>query len=622
MSAFDEFRSIQRDITTKCVELELIWAEATRQLEVETIRGSNLRNANVVEDLLSEVRSRISSSMIEVGVFGFVKRGKSTLLNALLGLEASPMNVLPETAVPVWIRNGPNNSTVLFEDGHVEEKPFDVALRMSSQDYVPAHPNDKPTRIEHALPIKWLPEGVRIIDTPGLADPSLIADYEELTLAELDRVAAVIFVLSSPPGPGSEELAILQSLSHRAVDKLFLVCNFYQDQWTDPLTVQQMVENVKEATSAGTNKGVGQNNQRVFPVSALEGFRASIAGDLNGLAESGIVELRQDLESYLLEGAVLGLANYVQRRLDQIVNIILDTLFERKKILINPSSVEARKRELEVNISASNTLLAEIQATLHQTSTEVSRELTTVFQEPYRALRPEVEKLDRISEVEDLFNRLRIQLETAVSRATTLCAQRAGLVEIKLQRRLYESFGIEERLSLQDVALDVSNMPIDSPRMPVIEADHLSTAAGAIIGAAALGTVGGVTAVGAGLAFLAILGPLGWLAGAGLGILFGAGGGAVVSKYLTRGRLDERARTELLNNWNDHERKIATDCVRQVAIWANEAEVRLSKMRDRYYAQKQDELVKIISVLNDTVSRTSEIARIEALIGRLTEVRS
>jgi hypothetical protein len=86
--------------------------------------------------------------------------------------------------------------------------------------------------------------------------------------------------------------------------------------------------------------------------------------------------------------------------------------------------------------------------------------------------------------------------------------------------------------------------------------------------------------------------------------------------------LDERARTELLNNWNDHERKIATDCVRQVAIWANEAEVRLSKMRDRYYAQKQDELVKIISVLNDTVSRTSEIARIEALIGRLTEVRS
>lgn len=622
MSAFDEFRSIQRDITTKCVELELIWAEATRQLEVETIRGSNLRNANVVEDLLSEVRSRISSSMIEVGVFGFVKRGKSTLLNALLGLEASPMNVLPETAVPVWIRNGPNNSTVLFEDGHVEEKPFDVALRMSSQDYVPAHPNDKPTRIEHALPIKWLPEGVRIIDTPGLADPSLIADYEELTLAELDRVAAVIFVLSSPPGPGSEELAILQSLSHRAVDKLFLVCNFYQDQWTDQLTVQQMVENVKEATSAGTNKGVGQNNQRVFPVSALEGFRASIAGDLNGLAESGIVELRQDLESYLLEGAVLGLANYVQRRLDQIVNIILDTLFERKKILINPSSVEARKRELEVNISASNTLLAEIQATLHQTSTEVSRELTTVFQEPYRALRPEVEKLDRISEVEDLFNRLRIQLETAVSRATTLCTQRAGLVEIKLQRRLYESFGIEERLSLQDVALDVSNMPIDSPRMPVVEADHLSTAAGAIIGAAALGTVGGVTAVGAGLAFLAILGPLGWLAGAGLGILFGAGGGAVVSKYLTRGRLDERARTELLNNWNDHERKIATDCVRQVAIWANEAEVRLSKMRDRYYAQKQDELVKIISVLNDTVSRTSEIARIEALIGRLTEVRS
>src|SRR5579872_280497 len=54
-------------------------------------------------DLLRELRGRLAEDQFQIAVVGQFKRGKSSLLNALLGLPVLPTGVLPLTAIPTFI---------------------------------------------------------------------------------------------------------------------------------------------------------------------------------------------------------------------------------------------------------------------------------------------------------------------------------------------------------------------------------------------------------------------------------------------------------------------------------------------------------------------------------------
>ena len=68
-------------------------AECAPELEAEEHRVSALRN-------------QLNEGRFHLAVLGLFKRGKSTLLNALLGEPLLPAYVVPLTAVPIFIRSG------------------------------------------------------------------------------------------------------------------------------------------------------------------------------------------------------------------------------------------------------------------------------------------------------------------------------------------------------------------------------------------------------------------------------------------------------------------------------------------------------------------------------------
>lgn len=79
-----------------------------------------LRLAELAEDLGSErvreeataLSQRASEGRFYVACLGQFKRGKSTLLNALLGDRILPTGVLPLTAVPTVVRLGNSLSLI------------------------------------------------------------------------------------------------------------------------------------------------------------------------------------------------------------------------------------------------------------------------------------------------------------------------------------------------------------------------------------------------------------------------------------------------------------------------------------------------------------------------------
>jgi predicted GTPase len=74
---------------------------------------------------LAALRERLDAARLRVLVAGEAKRGKSTLINALLGRDVLPSGVTPLTAVATTVRFGSEpRAEVLFLDGHEEKHPL------------------------------------------------------------------------------------------------------------------------------------------------------------------------------------------------------------------------------------------------------------------------------------------------------------------------------------------------------------------------------------------------------------------------------------------------------------------------------------------------------------------
>ena len=154
-------------------------------------------------------------------VVGEFKRGKSTLVNALLGVEVLPMGVLPLTAVMTEVVHGAEGATVVGSDGG----RFDIGLDALG-DYVTeaGNPGNERgvERVEVRVPAPVLGSGVVLVDTPGLG--SIHLHNTEVGHASLLEADGAIVVLSADEPLSEEERALLETLAQRRA-RTFLVVN-------------------------------------------------------------------------------------------------------------------------------------------------------------------------------------------------------------------------------------------------------------------------------------------------------------------------------------------------------------------------------------------------------------
>ena len=94
LEAFDAERA---SLLSAVSHFEDVWGRFQERRGIDVDDGAD----SLIAHELALVRADLESTQFTVGVFGLIKRGKSTLLNALIGREVSSMHVTPETAVPV-----------------------------------------------------------------------------------------------------------------------------------------------------------------------------------------------------------------------------------------------------------------------------------------------------------------------------------------------------------------------------------------------------------------------------------------------------------------------------------------------------------------------------------------
>jgi GTPase Era involved in 16S rRNA processing len=170
---------------------------------------------------LGMLLDRMESSAFEVGVFGRVSSGKSSLLNYILQTDVLPIGVTPVTAIPTRISHGP-----VAEAGieFAEAQPRIVSLS-ELPDFATEqkNPGNKKhvTRIFVKLPSDRLAEGVTFVDTPGLGSLA-IAGAEE-TIAYLPRCDLGIVLIDASAGLTQDDLVVVQALYQAGASAMILI---------------------------------------------------------------------------------------------------------------------------------------------------------------------------------------------------------------------------------------------------------------------------------------------------------------------------------------------------------------------------------------------------------------
>jgi GTP-binding protein EngB required for normal cell division len=286
-----------------------------------------------VESIAEEARelaARVSEGRFYVACVGQFKRGKSTLLNALVGHEIVPTGYVPVTAVPTVIRFGDEIHARVRMRGGIWQ---DIAIP-ELKEYVTEEGNPENEKdVEGAevfVPSSLLSSGMCFVDTPGLG--SIFTGNSATTRAFIPHIDAALVVVGADPPIAGEELALVETVG-REVQDLILVIN-KADRTSDPERAAA-VRFTREILQKRLHRSMGD----VFQVSASE--RMENRGPLRDW-ERLLVSL-----DHLIEDSGGNLVRAAgDRGLQRLGEQLLAVISEDRDALLRPIEESERRIEL------------------------------------------------------------------------------------------------------------------------------------------------------------------------------------------------------------------------------------------------------------------------------------
>jgi GTPase Era involved in 16S rRNA processing len=201
--------------------------EAALRDAADTVRLLRSLGAEDMAANLESLVKSVTSERFVIGVIGATKRGKSTLVNGLLGRgtdECAPIGRKPATSVISIFGHGPGaECRVCFKGGdHKAISESEIRL-YATEEHNPG--NRKSVRsIECVAPFEGLEPGVFLVDTPG-AGNALEEMHNEILLGFLPNADAVVFLVTAEEPLTESELNLLRAVRAKDIKKVFFAIN-------------------------------------------------------------------------------------------------------------------------------------------------------------------------------------------------------------------------------------------------------------------------------------------------------------------------------------------------------------------------------------------------------------
>ena len=270
-----------------------------RRLELGDMIRAALHVARASGDQLAEKRARellarLAADRFQLAVVGQFSRGKTTLMNALLGGTYLPMGALPMTSVITTVRYGSRPRAVV----HRRASPLPIEVPLAEVAGFVAQASARRAELQVAsvqveIPAEILRLGFEFADTPGVG--SAIEINTATTRQFLPQADAVIFVTGFDSPLTETEAGFLADAARHA-GRLFLVLNKRN------LVSDRDAAEAAEFVRRRVRDDLGIGEPRLFALSALEALEAVVQGDRGRLSGSGLPQLRTTLDEFLTTG--------------------------------------------------------------------------------------------------------------------------------------------------------------------------------------------------------------------------------------------------------------------------------------------------------------------------------
>ena len=424
-----------------------------------------LREAGHGEELrpFQELKEKLLQEQFQVVVMGEFKRGKSSLINALLGQSVLPVAAVPLTSVVTVVKAGPQlEVSVEMLDGRRQE-----IAPSAIEDFVSEERNPKNQkgvdRVVVQAPAPFLQGGTLLVDTPGAG--SVYRHNTEVAQKYLPQSDAVILVLSADPPISQSEVEFLNSI-RRWTRKLFVVLN--KIDYLSPADLEKSTA----FTLKVLREALDDPQAVLYPISAKLALEAKHSENEALLEESrfrslsGVLEnfLRKEKGDLLVDAVRVRAANILERRLLEIdlrISAIKDGPEQwAAKIKELGRRLDAAKRKQYESSRLFHTELKDhikaMEESLYSRTVLESRKIARELDEQYQSIRsktaPEVrEELNKtfIIRIDDFFSRFLAEEEPKwtmqFSAMTDRALENTLAVVNEVLRESAPAFGAEHR---------------------------------------------------------------------------------------------------------------------------------------------------------------------------------
>lgn len=263
---------------------------------------------------------------------GQFNRGKTTLMNAMLGMDRLPTGVVPVTSVITAVSYNTRERIVMhFENSQLTHEVALADLRQwITEDGNPGNAK----RIDMAevqLPAELLRRGAFFVDTPGLG--SAVIENTATTHRFLPWIDALVLVTSFEFPLSQEEMVFLRrALALRR--KVFIAVN--KLDLRSPSQQTEVLEFVRRQLAEEERA----DGVPLFAVSASEGLAAKIEHDKEKLEKSGLPAFEQALVNYLVNDRYGDFLEGICRRLEGFLSV--DGMPELRELQVRLEDIRGR----------------------------------------------------------------------------------------------------------------------------------------------------------------------------------------------------------------------------------------------------------------------------------------
>ncbi|MEG4484929.1 dynamin family protein [Microcoleus sp. D2_18a_B4] len=250
------------------------------------------KNSQLYRDTTS-ICDYLAKPTFQIAVFGPFNYGKSTLLNALLGNRALPIDLVPTTGAAIYVNYGEElHAKITLKDGtEVSERGTDVLKRYAILDDA-RQMRDDVAAVNVYCPHPFLQTGVELLDLPGTNDRE---EQDNLVRDKLLTADLIVQVLDARKLMTLGERENLRDwLSDRNINTVVFVANFLNLLEPDD---QKQVYNRLLFVAESFRSNLPNNISNIYRVDALPALRARLKGDVAAAQTTGIAAFESALQS-------------------------------------------------------------------------------------------------------------------------------------------------------------------------------------------------------------------------------------------------------------------------------------------------------------------------------------